>query len=164
MHTVTAQGARAARSYLLTLVTHCQHRKLDARQQRHPTPARLLSSVPNSHTTLHPATAFTAAAALHTCCRYYVHVIIPCHQEKLQVVQHAVLAALAAELPPGTTRAVYLCDDGKDPGKWAWAKELSDKGLVYAGSRSKQPGELGCRRRELAGGVQALFSPVYLFL
>lgn len=33
-------------------------------------------------------------------------------------------AALAASVPPGVTRTVYLCDDGKDPKKAALVASL----------------------------------------
>ncbi len=35
-----------------------------------------------------------------------------------------VTAALSAAVPPGVTRTVYLCDDGRDPKKEAWVATL----------------------------------------
>lgn len=45
-------------------------------------------------------------------------------QEALDVVAGTVGAALAAAVPPGVTRTVYLCDDGKDPKKAAFVATL----------------------------------------
>ena len=44
---------------------------------------------------------------------YVVRVLVPCYREELQIVARTVLAALAADLPAGCARTVYLCDDGK---------------------------------------------------
>lgn len=41
-------------------------------------------------------------------------------QESLDVIAATVGAALSAAVPPGVTRTVYLCDDGKDPKKAAF--------------------------------------------
>jgi len=38
-------------------------------------------------------------------------------QESMDVICGTVSAALGAAVPPGVTRTVYLCDDGKDPKK-----------------------------------------------
>jgi hypothetical protein len=40
------------------------------------------------------------------------------------VIGATVGAALAAAVPPGFTRTVYLCDDGKDPEKTAYIASL----------------------------------------
>jgi hypothetical protein len=48
-------------------------------------------------------------------------------QESLQVITNTVTAALAAEVPPGVTRTLYLCDDGKDPAKAAFIASLGDE-------------------------------------
>jgi hypothetical protein len=47
-------------------------------------------------------------------------------QESLAVITNTVTAALAAEVPPGVTRTVYLCDDGKDPAKKEFIGTLGD--------------------------------------
>eukprot|EP00879_Flechtneria_rotunda_P011197 GHRR01011695.1.p1 GENE.GHRR01011695.1~~GHRR01011695.1.p1 ORF type:complete len:695 (+),score=198.24 GHRR01011695.1:342-2426(+) len=52
--------------------------------------------------------------------KFTVRVLVPCYKESLGVVSGTLRAALEAELPPGVTRAVYLCDDGKDPDKKNW--------------------------------------------
>lgn len=72
--------------------------------------------------------------------RFNLHVIVPCYKEKLDMVQCTVIAAMTADLPPGTTRTVYMCDDGKDPEKRAWALELEDRGLVYVTGRKRIEG------------------------
>ena len=51
---------------------------------------------------------------------YHVRVLVPCYKEPLDILQRTVTAALHAHLPQGCRRTVYLCDDGKDPGKKAW--------------------------------------------
>jgi hypothetical protein len=69
------------------------------------------------------------------------------------MVQCTVIAALTADLPAGTRRTVYLCDDGSDAEKRAWAEALADRGLVYVSSRERKPsGWLGTAGLA-AGGV-----------
>jgi hypothetical protein len=48
----------------------------------------------------------------------------PASQEGMEVVTATVKAALAAAVPPGVTRTVYLCDDGRDPKKAAFVASL----------------------------------------
>jgi hypothetical protein len=45
-------------------------------------------------------------------------------QESLDVIAATIGAALAAAVPPGVTRTVYLCDDGKDAKKAAYIASL----------------------------------------
>ena len=45
-------------------------------------------------------------------------------QEPLSTIQATVGAAITAELPPGCTRVIYVCDDGKDPAKEAYIETL----------------------------------------
>ena len=50
---------------------------------------------------------------------------VPPHaQESLDVITGTVGAALAALVPPGVTRTVYLCDDGQDAKKKAYIDSL----------------------------------------
>jgi hypothetical protein len=42
----------------------------------------------------------------------------------MDVIMNTMTAALSAEIPPGVTRTVYLCDDGKDPRKKEWVDGL----------------------------------------
>jgi hypothetical protein len=39
--------------------------------------------------------------------------MVPCYKEGLEVISATVAAAMEADLPPGVTRTLYLCDDGK---------------------------------------------------
>lgn len=39
--------------------------------------------------------------------------MVPCYKEPLEVISATVAAAMEADLPPGVTRTLYLCDDGK---------------------------------------------------
>ena len=85
---------------------------------------------------------------------------MPCYREKLDMVQCTVIAALTADLPAGTTRTVYMCDDGNDPEKRAWAETLAGRGLVYVSGREKNPSErrgwLPCRVARACCGPDAL--------
>lgn len=51
-----------------------------------------------------------------------------CLQESLETITATVTAALAAEVPPGVSRLLYLCDDGKDPAKAAFIASIADAG------------------------------------
>lgn len=51
---------------------------------------------------------------------YHVRVLVPCYKEDLAILKRTICCALAAYLPPGCARTVYLCDDGKDPFKRKW--------------------------------------------
>lgn len=60
--------------------------------------------------------------------------MIPCYKESLGTLTATVTAAMQADLPPGVTRELYLCDDGKDREKRAWLeKEFGDgqRGKVH---------------------------------
>ncbi len=48
------------------------------------------------------------------------HVRVPCYKESLDIVAKTLEAALAAELPAGCSRTVYLLDDGKQRDKRKW--------------------------------------------
>ncbi len=69
-----------------------------------------------------------------------MRVCVPCYKEDLSVIEKTVTAALTADLPAGTKRTVYLCDDGKDPVKRDWCNRMGGS-LVYAGGRIKPEGE-----------------------
>lgn len=64
-----------------------------------------------------------------------MRVLIPCYKEGLQVVMSTVGAALEADLPPGTQRTIYLCDDGKDPEKAAFIGKLGSKAVYVSGAQ-----------------------------
>jgi cellulose synthase/poly-beta-1,6-N-acetylglucosamine synthase-like glycosyltransferase len=57
-----------------------------------------------------------------------VRVLIPCYKESLGTVSATISAALEADLPPGVTRELYLCDDGKDAEKRAWLEQHYGRG------------------------------------
>lgn len=64
---------------------------------------------------------------------------MPCYKEDLEVVSATVRAALDADLPAGVQRTVYICDDGKDDRKKAFAKQMGDE-VVYVTGRVRQKG------------------------
>ena len=51
---------------------------------------------------------------------YHLRVLVPCYKESLEIVAKTLTAALAAELPGGCSRTVYLLDDGKQRDKRKW--------------------------------------------
>ena len=51
------------------------------------------------------------------------------NQESLGVIMATVGAALAADLPPGCKRTLYLCDDGKDPDKKQYIHRLGPQAV-----------------------------------
>ena len=85
-------------------------------------PAQLASMCPSGCCRHFRASAF---ARVQVMLQYHIRVMIPCYKEDLDIVQRTVLAALGADLPAGCERTVYLCDDGKDPGKRQWAQARS---------------------------------------
>jgi hypothetical protein len=61
---------------------------------------------------------------------------------------------MEADLPPGVTRTLYLCDDGKDPTKQAWLEQTygsssSKGGTVYVTGRPRQKGEINGKSANL---------------
>jgi cellulose synthase/poly-beta-1,6-N-acetylglucosamine synthase-like glycosyltransferase len=76
--------------------------------------------------------------------KFVVRVLVPCYKEGLDVVGPTVDAALTADLPPGVTRYVYLCDDGNDATKRAWLEERygSRGDVVYVAGRVRAKGEV----------------------
>ena len=51
---------------------------------------------------------------------YHVRICVPCYKEDLAILQRTCACALAALLPEGCSRTVYLLDDGKDADKRKW--------------------------------------------
>ncbi|WIA20938.1 hypothetical protein OEZ85_005279 [Tetradesmus obliquus] len=80
--------------------------------------------------------------------RFRVHILVPCYKESLEVITNTVTAALAAEVPPGVTRVLYLCDDGKDPQKADFIASLADE-AQYVSGRSRAPGEINGKSANL---------------
>lgn len=62
-------------------------------------------------------------------------------QEDLTVITNTVTAALAAEVPPGVQRTLYLCDDGKSEEKRAFIASLGPEARYVTG-RTRKPGEI----------------------
>lgn len=57
-----------------------------------------------------------------------MRVLVPCYKESLGTVSATVAAAMEAALPPGVTRELYLCDDGKDGEKRACLERTYGQG------------------------------------
>ena len=51
---------------------------------------------------------------------YHVRILVPCYKEDTSILQRTCACALACQMPPGCSRTVYLCDDGKSPEKRKW--------------------------------------------
>jgi cellulose synthase/poly-beta-1,6-N-acetylglucosamine synthase-like glycosyltransferase len=69
-------------------------------------------------------------------------VLVPCYKESLGTVSATISAALEADLPPGVTRVLYLCDDGKDAEKRAWLEHNYGQG--QRGQVHYVTGRCGC--------------------
>ena len=63
---------------------------------------------------------------------------------------------MAAILPYGCTRTIYLCDDGKDNEKQEWIKSLGS-GFVYVSGRTRAKGE----KNGKSGNLNNVFSQIY---
>ncbi|KAI8463876.1 MAG: nucleotide-diphospho-sugar transferase [Monoraphidium minutum] len=83
--------------------------------------------------------------------KFSVRVLVPCYKEDLSVVAATIDAAMAADLPPGVTRHLYLCDDGKDPEKRAWLEEKYGSGgcVSYVTGRTRTKGEINGKSANL---------------
>ena len=57
---------------------------------------------------------------------YHLRVLVPCYKESLEIVVKTLQAALAAELPGGCSRTVYLLDDGRQRDKRKWCATVAD--------------------------------------
>jgi hypothetical protein len=66
---------------------------------------------------------------------YHARVLVPCYKESLDIVAKTLEAALAAELPAGCARTVYLLDDGKQRDKRKWCA-AAGPGARATGGRS----------------------------
>ena len=79
---------------------------------------------------------------------YHVRVLVPVYKESLDIVAKTISAALAAKLPRGCGRTVYLCDDGKDAAKRRWCEAAGDD-VVYVSGRTRKPGEMNGKSANL---------------
>lgn len=102
------------------------------------------------------------APSLQTKHRFTVRVLVPCYAEPLSVVSATVTAAMVADLPPGVSRELYLCDDGKDPTKRVWLEtNYGDssgnvvKGKVhYVSGRTRAKGEINGKSANLNNALK----------
>lgn len=81
-------------------------------------------------------------------------------QESLEVITNTVTAALAAEVPPGVTRILYLCDDGKDPAKREFIKSLGDEARYVTG-RTRKAGEINGKSANVNNCLRNVIFPEY---
>ncbi|KAI8463461.1 MAG: glycosyl hydrolase family 9-domain-containing protein [Monoraphidium minutum] len=79
---------------------------------------------------------------------FAVHVLVPCFKESVATVAATLKGALSADLPPGTTRTVYLCDDGGDPEKELLVEALGPEARYVTG-RERAPGEVNGKSANL---------------
>uniref|UniRef100_A0A383V9F4 Glycosyltransferase 2-like domain-containing protein n=1 Tax=Tetradesmus obliquus TaxID=3088 RepID=A0A383V9F4_TETOB len=85
--------------------------------------------------------------------KFTVRVLVPCYKESLGTVSATVAAAMEVALPPGVTRELYLCDDGKDAEKRAWLEHTYGQGhkgqVHYVTGRSRAKGEINGKSANL---------------
>jgi hypothetical protein len=81
-------------------------------------------------------------------------------QESLEVITNTVTAALAAEVPPGVTRILYLCDDGKDAAKREFIKSLGDEAR-YVSGRTRKQGEINGKSANVNNCLRNVIFPEY---
>ena len=79
---------------------------------------------------------------------YHVRVLVPVYKESLDIVAKTISAALAARMPRGCGRTIYLCDDGKDAAKRRWCEAAGDD-VVYVSGRTRKPGEMNGKSANL---------------
>jgi len=76
------------------------------------------------------------------------------------VITNTVTAALAAEVPPGVTRILYLCDDGKDPAKREFIASLGDEAR-YVSGRTRKQGEINGKSANVNNCLRNIIFPEY---
>lgn len=74
-------------------------------------------------------------------------VLLPCYAETADMVAAAGGAVLAARLPPRCSLRLWLLDDGRDPGKAAWAAAANaaappGAAVRYLGARAVSDNEV----------------------
>ena len=79
---------------------------------------------------------------------YHVRILVPVYKESLDIVAKTISAALAAKMPQGCGRTVYLCDDGKDAAKRRWCEAAGDD-VVYVSGRTRKAGEMNGKSANL---------------
>ena len=89
---------------------------------------------------------------------YHVRVLVPVYKESLDIVAKTISAALAAKLPRGCGRTIYLCDDGKDAAKRRWCEAAGDD-VVYVSGRTRKPGEMNGKSANLNNCLSHIYPP-----
>ena len=89
---------------------------------------------------------------------YHIRVLVPVYKESLEIVTKTISAALAAALPAGCGRTVYLCDDGRDPAKRRWC-EAAGPEVVYVSGRTRKPGEMNGKSCNLNNCLSHIYPP-----
>lgn len=90
---------------------------------------------------------------------FHIRVLLPCYRETPEMIRTTVQAVLAAHIPPGCRRTVYVCDDGKDPVKRAWVAEQGSHELQYIADRIRTPGEVNGKSANLNNALNHIFPP-----
>ena len=89
---------------------------------------------------------------------YHVRVLVPVYKESLDIVAKTISAALAAKLPQGCGRTIYLCDDGKDAAKRRWCEAAGDD-VVYVSGRTRKAGEMNGKSANLNNCLAHVYPP-----
>jgi cellulose synthase/poly-beta-1,6-N-acetylglucosamine synthase-like glycosyltransferase len=72
---------------------------------------------------------------------YHVRILVPCYKESCEIVARTVKAAYEAMLPRNVMRTVYVLDDGKDPVKRKWFRNMGPD-VVYVSGRKRGINEM----------------------
>jgi hypothetical protein len=91
---------------------------------------------------------------------YVVRVLIPCYKESLAIIQRTVLAAKRADRPAGTRVVIYVCDDGNDPKKKAWVKQMDSPEVLYVTGRDKSLRSLNGKSANLNYCLQLIYPDI----
>lgn len=76
------------------------------------------------------------------------------------MITNTVTAALAAEVPPGVQRTVYLCDDGKSEEKRAFIASLGPD-AKYVTGRTRKPGEINGKSANVNNCLRNVIFPEF---
>ena len=86
--------------------------------------------------------------------------MIPCYKESLSIIQRTIIAARRADVPPGSTVHIYLCDDGGDHRKEMWVRNLRDPRVKYVTGRERAGKELNGKSANLNNCLKLLYPDV----
>lgn len=73
--------------------------------------------------------------------QYNIRVLIPCYKEDADIVEKTIVAIRNAVLPPGCSRTIYVCDDGKDRLKRRCCQRIG-RDCVYVSGRTRAKDEM----------------------